>query len=435
MTTYEIGETLHGLFLIVSYISEGASGKVYKALLVAEWKGMKAGTPLALKFYKREIYDKEDKGKAIERRIREAISQSLIRHPNVVKVFDSREFWRPAEDYFFLVMEYLNGVSLDSYIRANGQIAEEEAFSISLSLVLGLFEMHKAKLLHRDLKPANVQLCEDGRPVILDLGVVKPLSEHALTESQMFLGTKRFASPEWLFAEECTESSDVYSLGAVIYSMLHGYDLFSETKLFSRLVLDVKEKTPNIVRERQSIKAALLSDLVSKMLSKVPIKRPGLSEIKNFLEEQHNSRVWRELLDSRSEEVFGIAYGDGKMTSLEQLISLPKIEKTLAHLDYRVYKDTRIVLLLEEGIRNKETFLLEAYKALRPDKRILWVQSVLPSPSSIDINNQFPAAQFRVDLARAIEEIEGDPRVIKAISGYLDRAEEEYSVTHWVFSR
>jgi hypothetical protein len=111
------------------------------------------------------------------------------------------------------------------------------------------------------------------------------MHEPTVTASQAFLGTLRYAAPEWLFAEACTTASDIYSLGAVFYSLLTGQPLFSHISLYSRLVVAVKESSPWIPGFNPVPQLVFLADLAERMLLKSPRQRPELQEVISTLEE------------------------------------------------------------------------------------------------------------------------------------------------------
>jgi serine/threonine protein kinase len=153
--------------------------------------------------------------------------------------------------------------------------------------------LHDQGHTHRDIKPANVMLRSDGEPILLDLGVLSDEVElQEYTGSQIFLGTLRFASPEWLLAVDCTSATDVYSLGTVLFQILTGKPIFSEIKLYSRLVNAVQHENPIFQHPENDVDRLFLTLLCKKMLRKDPIKRPNLLEIEVFSKSRSQSPMW-----------------------------------------------------------------------------------------------------------------------------------------------
>src|SRR5262249_34331161 len=139
----------------------------------------------------------------------------------------------------YLLMDLVRGETLEDFAKRGG-VSTTRVRELLLNVATGLKALHDERILHRDVKAANVMVTPEGRAILLDLGVVRPQSEITMTDAQAFLGTLRFAAPEWLFAEACDYKSDVYSLGTIAYHLLTGKEIFSEIRLFSRIVEAVR---------------------------------------------------------------------------------------------------------------------------------------------------------------------------------------------------
>ncbi len=214
-------------------LGEGKAGAVWKARLTEAVRGRPRGALVAVKSYKPWVLDQAG---AFERIHRELEVGRTVRHPNVVSSLGvvSDVHGRPA-----LVMDFYEGETLESTLesdRAHGRKRSLEWITRILSgLCRGLDALHGAGVVHRDLKPANV-LVQNGVPIIMDLGVTKVSVSEDLTESGQFLGTIRYAEPEYLLGEDPAPATDRYSLGAVAAEVLSGGQFLGHLNQWARLV-------------------------------------------------------------------------------------------------------------------------------------------------------------------------------------------------------
>jgi serine/threonine protein kinase len=286
----EVGNIIDNLFQVEEHIGGGAAGTTFKVRLVGIWKGFSEGHEFCLKWYNNDILKREVVEIATARRVREATIGGSQNHVNLVCVHDTSEFWVDGLPHY-LVMDLIPGDVLEDF-AAHNAVSSDCAQEILLGVARGLRALHSQSVLHRDVKSANVIIRTDGRPVLLDLGVVRPATEATITDSQAFLGTLRFAAPEWLFAEECTTASDVYSLGTIGYHLLTGCPIFAHVTLYSRLVEAVRNHQPPLVRDNWDAKKHYLGNLVQRMLSKEPQQRPSLAEIEEALANKERVETW-----------------------------------------------------------------------------------------------------------------------------------------------
>ena len=162
-------------------------------------------------------------GKAMARFEREIECAARLSHPNVTKIFDSGL----RRGMYFYAMEYIPGLHLDDYVRANG-LSPRQIVELVLEVCRGVEHAHQHGVMHRDLKPANILVTEDARPHILDFGLAKAFLE-ADRDKEVTIegdapGTPAYMSPEQADGrvEELDSRTDVYSLGAVLYELLTG---------------------------------------------------------------------------------------------------------------------------------------------------------------------------------------------------------------------
>jgi serine/threonine protein kinase len=212
-----------GGYHILDEIHRGGQGVVYRAIQRATKR------TVALKVLLRGAFSTHRQRRRFEREIDLVAG---LRHPNIVTVYDSGE---TPDGLHYFAMEYIEGTSLDTYVRA---VKETESKPQAFAKLLGLFltiakavsYAHQHGIIHRDLKPANIRVDEDGEPHILDFGLAKVVDQVAggestrVTRSGEFMGTLAYASPEQTRGdlEQVDVRSDVYALGVILYEILTG---------------------------------------------------------------------------------------------------------------------------------------------------------------------------------------------------------------------
>lgn len=205
MSTLQEGESL-GPFEIRRLLGAGGMGEVFEAL------DTRLGRPVALKLLPPWIRSPQAK----ERLMREARAVSALDHPNICTLHDIGE---SDDGRLYLVMSYYQGETLDGVI-ARGSLPADKAREIACQVARGLARAHGAGVVHRDIKPANIILTEQGEAKILDFGIARVAGEIALTATGGRPGTPAYMSPEQASGSEVGPTSDLWSLGVVLYEML-----------------------------------------------------------------------------------------------------------------------------------------------------------------------------------------------------------------------
>lgn len=295
----EVGNVIDGTFQVEKRLGAGAAGTAFEVSLTRDWGGHRQRQRLCLKWYDDRIFNREAEAIAIARRVRESRFGGALNHPNLVRIYDVSEFWKEQKPRY-LLMELIQGQTVEDLVR-HKKVASDEALHIIIDIANGLKTLHDASIMHRDVKAANVMVDSQGRAVLLDLGVVSPASEATIAGSQEFIGSLRFAAPEWLFRESYSAASDVYSLGTIAYLLLANRPIFSDIRLFTRLTEAARKQVPELPTIHTDMRSEYLCNLTRRMLAKSPSERPALDEIIGLLTDESRFEVWRLL---REGEVF-----------------------------------------------------------------------------------------------------------------------------------
>jgi serine/threonine-protein kinase len=211
-TEPQVGQVFDERFEISDIISRSGMSSVYKAT------DLKTGRVVALKVPLLKLESDPAFYSRFERE--EEIGRSLD-HPGILKIMaiDPKERSRP-----YLVMEYLQGETLDEVMQRSRPMPEAEALPIVSRICDALDYLHQHQVVHRDLKPQNIMLCNDGSLRIMDFGIAKAATSKRITFGGFSptLGTPDYMAPEQVKGQRGDERTDIYSLGAILYEMLTG---------------------------------------------------------------------------------------------------------------------------------------------------------------------------------------------------------------------
>ena len=222
-----------GKYTVESVLGHGGMGVVYKAV------DSQIGRYVAIKM----IHSAGDAG-MVERFCSEARSTGSLQCPNIVTVFDFGE----QDGNPYLVMQYLEGSSLESIIQKGTQISFSERLGVIIDVCNGLAYAHQRGIIHRDIKPANVVVLQDGHndgmAVIVDFGIARIAGSTRLTKTDQVIGSLHYMSPEQLQAKELDNRTDIYSVGIVLYRLLTGVLPFDTPDTAATLLKILNEDPP-----------------------------------------------------------------------------------------------------------------------------------------------------------------------------------------------
>ena len=254
---------LLGPYRILRALGKGGMGVVY----LADHVGL--NRKVALKVL---TADKGNEKLSLERFHREARAAAALDHPHIVRVHDVAQ----ADGRHFLVMEYVEGVDLQSLVEQTGPLHYAQAANYVAQAAAGLQHAHETGFIHRDIKPGNLMLAKDGTVKILDMGLARSVTDPKddLTgklDEDHITGTVDFLSPEQALNVALDTRSDIYSLGATLYALISGNPPYGGTTT-QKLTQHQLAPTPDLCKNRAIVPAGL-GAVVSRMMAKRPSAR------------------------------------------------------------------------------------------------------------------------------------------------------------------
>lgn len=257
-----VGQSIDG-FVVNKFINNGKSAAVFEAI--------KGHNSYALKVFDNELIERF--GHEIQtKRIEQEISLKGHSISNLVQIFEGGNVKAGDQQYYFIVMEYIDGKNLYEYIQTE---TYDEGFVIKV-----LANLHKTTeqllvekgIAHRDIKPENIMITAQGDAIIMDLGVLKFVGAKSFSdeEEKSFVGTLRYAAPEFLLRTELDSTEgwralNYYQIGATMHDLIMKKELFQEVTPYTNLVIAIKDDMPSVSNTNYSFELLQLTrDLLSK---------------------------------------------------------------------------------------------------------------------------------------------------------------------------
>jgi serine/threonine-protein kinase len=269
-----VGRLLDGRYQIRARIARGGMATVYLAT------DLRLERRVAVKVMHAHL---ADDAAFRDRFIQEARSAARLAHPNVVNVFDQGQDLGTA----YLVMEYLQGITLRDLLGEYGRLTPEQTMDILEAVLAGLVAAHKAGIIHRDLKPENVLLADDGRIKLGDFGLARAATS-STASGQALLGTIAYLSPELVTRGIADTRSDVYAVGIMMYEMLTGEQPFKGEQPVQIAYQHANDSVPAPSLKNPGV-PGLLDDLTLWATSRDPEDRPrdARAMLDQLFETQH----------------------------------------------------------------------------------------------------------------------------------------------------
>lgn len=266
-----IGQTLEQRYLLLRLLGQGGMGVVYEALDQLEDRRV------AIKVISSKIVTSES---VIKRFHREAKMGMALTHANIVKTY---HYGQTEDELIFIVMEFVDGISLREYIVESAPLKPGELLSILEQLCNALDYAHQQGVLHRDLKPANILITRDkhqpAQIKLVDFGIAKLLRPNeditkgaSLTETGVILGTINYIAPEYILGLNLVAASDLYSLGVILFELLTDHlpieGMSRHQLLYNKVYKDIL--VPSI---KHDFLPRALDAVLERVLNRDPLKR------------------------------------------------------------------------------------------------------------------------------------------------------------------
>lgn len=269
-----IGTMIGNRYEVVEKVGTGGMADVYRAM------DHRLNRYVAVKILKNEY---SEDTKFVTKFRQEAQAVACLSHPNVVAVYDVGE----EQGMHFIVMEFVEGITLKSYIEKKGKLSVREAVGIGIQIASGLEAAHNSHIIHRDIKPQNILISRDGTAKVTDFGIAKAASSNTITASAM--GSVHYISPEQARGGFSDEKSDVYSLGVTMYEMLSGTLPFTGESAVAVALAHIQEEAVPLTAMDATIPKGI-SDIVAKCMQKkadfrYPTSADLIADLKMFLQD------------------------------------------------------------------------------------------------------------------------------------------------------
>ncbi len=246
-----------GRYEVEALIGDGAMGRVYRA------RDPLARRTVAVKTVRSELLTQEDAAEYLRRFQREAQAAGPLAHPNIVVIFDV------GPDY--IVMEYLDGTTLQARLQESGRLDPTEALAILRPVAAALDHAHANGVVHRDIKPANIMILPDGQPKIMDFGIAH-LDSTIMTKAGQTLGSPSYMAPEQIAGETVSPRTDLFALAVIAYEMLTGKRAF-DGKNITTVINQVLNHQPELPCKLNEALPAHYDEVFSRALAKDPKDR------------------------------------------------------------------------------------------------------------------------------------------------------------------
>ncbi len=244
------GKIIDGRYEIIEEVGRGGMAIVYLA------KCLVLNRYVAIKMLRPEF---RDDAEFIKRFKIEALSAASLSHPNIVSIYDVGN----EGDIEYIVMEYVEGITLKQYLSAKGTLPWREAVDSAAQICSGLEHAHKKGIIHKDIKPENIIITKEGILKITDFGIAKALNQGTITTGGLTMGSVHYFSPEQARGSITDAKTDLYSVGILLYEMVAGKRPFEGETAISVAMQHI---------ESEPVKPSIFNQSIPKSLETVILK-------------------------------------------------------------------------------------------------------------------------------------------------------------------
>lgn len=358
-------QILDNRYELIERIGGGGMAVVYKA------KCHLLNRYVAVKILRDEFTNDEE---FVKRFRIEAQSAASLSHPNIVSIFDVGQ----DDGIYYIVMEYIDGITLKDYINQKGALNWKEAAGIAIQICSAIEQAHKNHIIHRDIKPHNILITKEGIAKVTDFGIARAVSSSTITMVGSTIGSVHYFSPEQARGGFTDEKSDLYSLGITFYEMVTGrvpFDGESPVAVALKHLQDKAEKPSDI---NPAIPRSI-NDIIMRLIKKDQnLRYPNASEllvdIQRSIKEPNlgfagDAGMSNEIPTKKMQSLENVEYiGDDELPEENMEVDMPKKPK-----DTKNRKDKLSVWLgVITGIIIIAIFVFIGYKVIMP--------AILPEP-------------------------------------------------------
>ena len=253
------GQKINDRYEVIRSIGEGGMANVYLGYDTILDRNV------AIKVLRGDLSNDE---KFVRRFQREALSASSLAHPNIVEMYDVGE----DDGLYYIVMEYIDGVTLKQLLKKRGNLTLSETLDIMLQLTDGMAHAHDSYIIHRDLKPQNIMIKDDGQIKITDFGIAMALNSTQLTQTNSVMGSVHYLPPEQASGKGATIKSDIYSIGIIFYELLTGKLPFKGENAVEIALKQMRNPLPSLKDDYPEIPQSI-ENIIMKATAKNPKNR------------------------------------------------------------------------------------------------------------------------------------------------------------------
>lgn len=290
-----LGKILGGRYELIEKTGGGGMAVVYKA------KCHLLKRYVAVKVLRPDLVDNEE---FVTRFKRESQAVASLSHPNIVNMYDVGQ----EGEIHYIVMEYVDGMTLKDYIKKEGRLTSEEAIRIASQICSALHHAHENNIVHRDIKPQNILINKEGTAKVADFGIARAVTSSTVTMAGAnVIGSVHYFSPEQAKGSYVDKKSDIYSLGIVLYEMVTGVVPFEGDSAISVALKHIQEQVtppgeinPDIPK---SIQYIIQRAIEKKLENRYHDASEMLDDLKRALEEPDGSYVKRVTEDDQATRV------------------------------------------------------------------------------------------------------------------------------------
>ncbi len=326
-----IGKVLANRYEIIEEVGSGGMAVVYKA------KCKLLNRFVAVKVLRLDLQNDDE---FVRRFNVEAQAAASLTHPNIVSIFDVGN----EDGLHYIVMEYIQGITLKEYIDEKHILPWREAVGYAVQIAKGLEQAHNNSIIHRDVKPHNIIMKDDGVLKVTDFGIARANVQSTMTCEDSAIGSVHYISPEQARGGYTDERSDIYSLGVVLYEMLTGTVPFDSDRPVTVAIMHLQDKPIPPREHNLSIPLALERVVLKAMTKEVSGRYKSVSEMIAELEAVLNDPSRQVTTDEKSVDAIEMDSGHTiKMPAvrLGDLAESESVEKSKSDGVKKQEKDTR----------------------------------------------------------------------------------------------